>query len=127
MLSPNVSNMLLDQLDPVFIFTGHDHEGCEYVHRGRTKEYTVRSMMADFSSNALLFQWRSAGELVPVDGMPGRRARYEYSVQQRTLLYTKMITVVIVLHCVALVLVPVWLLRACWMPRLSRIIKIRIE
>ena len=38
MLSENVTVNLLNELKPVFVFTGHDHVGCEYKHSEETVE-----------------------------------------------------------------------------------------
>lgn len=48
MLSVETSNFILNELKPVFIFTGHDHYGCKYEHNSHTTEFTIRSMMGDF-------------------------------------------------------------------------------
>ena len=59
MLSPNVTHLLLDKLRPQFIFTGHDHLGCEYRHAlpggGEAREITVRSVQAEYGGHAQLF------------------------------------------------------------------------
>ena len=76
-LSANTTAKLLELLQPVYVFTGHDHEGCRYSHPlpsaaigseptvepssgpatpPRAREVTVRSVMAEFSGNAELFE-----------------------------------------------------------------------
>lgn len=51
---------LLDRVSPDVILTGHDHHGCNYKHQnsaGRVvQEYTVRSMMGDFSGTGALLE-----------------------------------------------------------------------
>jgi hypothetical protein len=81
MLEQNTTEWLLQKLNPNFIFTGHDHEGCEYHHivelstvsldyeeSRRTKrgfnavvpEYTIRSVMGDYSGPIGLFEFDPA-------------------------------------------------------------------
>jgi len=55
-LSERTTKKLLQDLHPKFIFTGHDHHGCEYVHPDGAKEITARSIMGDFSGSAVLFE-----------------------------------------------------------------------
>lgn len=51
---------LLDKVSPDIILTGHDHHGCNYKHQnsaGRVvQEYTIRSMMGDFSGTGALLE-----------------------------------------------------------------------
>lgn len=51
MLSPETSSLLLDGFRPVFVFSGHDHEGCQHHHNNRTFEVTVRSMLGDYGGH----------------------------------------------------------------------------
>jgi len=47
LLSPETSRLLLDQLSPTVIFSGDDHDYCEYVHTSherRIPEVTVKSL-----------------------------------------------------------------------------------
>ena len=77
-LSANTTERLLARLRPRFIFTGHDHEGCRYTHalpplpasasatesnevHYTAQEITVRSVMAEFSGNAQLFEVHDSG------------------------------------------------------------------
>jgi len=77
-LSRNVTHLLLDKLRPQFIFTGHDHEGCEYRHAlpggGEAREITVRSVQAEYGGHAQLF----AIGPTPKPGA-ARRSRYGLS------------------------------------------------
>jgi len=56
MLSENVSSYILNHISPKYIFTGHDHYGCEYAHNPNTKEYTITSIMGDYGGFSALFQ-----------------------------------------------------------------------
>lgn len=51
-LSANTTSFILEHIRPTVIFSGHDHEGCEYVHGNshgdRIPEHTVRSMMGRY-------------------------------------------------------------------------------
>lgn len=38
MLSEDVSNFIVNDVKPKFIFTGHDHYGCTYKHNDYTTE-----------------------------------------------------------------------------------------
>lgn len=60
-LSENATRFLLDEIQPKFIFVGHDHEGCVYDHTTsksdtKIREYTLRSMMGDYSGYIGLFE-----------------------------------------------------------------------
>lgn len=68
MLTPEASAHLLRTLKPVAVFSGHDHEGCFYLHDNTVPEYTVRSTMADYSGNSAFFEIRRR---------PGSRAEYD--------------------------------------------------
>lgn len=69
--------MLLNTLQPVYVFNGHDHEGCYYQHNNTAKSkeyvvtlqckkrrhrltlakkyrYTIRSMMGDYGGNSVV-------------------------------------------------------------------------
>ncbi|KAG2391842.1 hypothetical protein C9374_013327 [Naegleria lovaniensis] len=59
MLSPRVSQILLDQLKPKYIFNGHDHFGCKYQHKEGAMEITVKSVQGDFAGNVGLFEIES--------------------------------------------------------------------
>lgn len=56
MISSEASKFILDNLKPSFIFSSHDHYGCSYKHNNITTEYTIRSMMGDFSGHTSGFQ-----------------------------------------------------------------------
>lgn len=56
MMSVNATNFILEEIKPVFIFDGHDHDGCIYRHNERTVEYTLRSIMGDFGGYVALFE-----------------------------------------------------------------------
>ena len=58
MLTPSTTEALLRELKPAYVFSGHDHEGCRFVHPGLIPEYTVRSVMADFSGYSAFFEIR---------------------------------------------------------------------
>jgi len=55
-LSEKTSQNILRNIQPIFIFTGHDHEGCDYTHPEGSREHTIRSVMGDYSGNAGLFE-----------------------------------------------------------------------
>lgn len=59
-LSFDSTRQLLDKVSPDVILTGHDHHGCNYKHQnsaGRVvQEYTVRSIMGDFSGTGALLE-----------------------------------------------------------------------
>lgn len=59
-LSYDTTRHLLDKVSPDVILTGHDHHGCNYKHQnsaGRVvQEYTVRSIMGDFSGTGALLE-----------------------------------------------------------------------
>lgn len=59
-LSTNATEFLLNYMKPEFVFVGHDHEGCVYDHATRdgksVREYTLRSIMGDFSGYIGLFE-----------------------------------------------------------------------
>ncbi|PRP89300.1 hypothetical protein PROFUN_02174 [Planoprotostelium fungivorum] len=48
-ISEESSRWILDEMKPAIILNGHDHYGCKYTHEGGIREYTVRSVMGDFS------------------------------------------------------------------------------
>jgi len=57
MLTPNSTEYILNSLKPRFVFTGHDHEGCIFLHPNNlTVEYTLRSMMGEFGGYSALFE-----------------------------------------------------------------------
>ena len=58
MLSPRVSQIILDKIKPKYIFNGHDHHGCQYKHKEGTLEYTIRAVQGDFGGNVALFEFR---------------------------------------------------------------------
>ena len=70
MLTPESTAHLLDALKPVAVFSGHDHEGCFFLHEKSIPEYTVRSSMAEFSGNSAFFEIRRS---------PGAKGGFEYS------------------------------------------------
>jgi hypothetical protein len=59
-LSTNATDFILNGLRPKFVFVGHDHEGCIYDHPSKSgdiiREYTLRSMMGDYSGYIGLFE-----------------------------------------------------------------------
>ncbi|KAH3756378.1 Protein TED1 [Pelomyxa schiedti] len=61
LLTPEVSNTIL-AMNPKFVFAGHYHTGCTYVHNENTTEYTVRSIMGDFGGSTTLFEIRNLGD-----------------------------------------------------------------
>ena len=70
------ASKLLRTLNPVMVFAGHDHDGCFYK-LGEDKsipQYTVRSMMGDFSGNVQLL---AIGHIDHEDGTTS----VEYSVR----------------------------------------------
>lgn len=61
MMTDVTTNTILERLKPAFIFSGHDHEGCEFTHNipntnDTAQEYTVRSMMGDYGGVTGLFE-----------------------------------------------------------------------
>ncbi len=64
LLSEESSARLLKELDPVAVFSGHDHEGCRH---GR--EVTLTAVQAEYWGHAMLYHGGGAGEAVPLWGM----------------------------------------------------------
>jgi len=58
MLLPESTQAILEAIQPSFVFTGHDHDGCIYRHNEKTVEYTIRSMMGEFGGYAGMFEIR---------------------------------------------------------------------
>jgi len=58
MLLPESTNTILQNIQPSFVFNGHDHDGCIYRHNEQTVEYTIRSMMGEFGGYAGMFEIR---------------------------------------------------------------------
>lgn len=60
-LSPTATRHLLDYVAPDVILTGHDHHGCNYNHTNNfdraVAEYTIRSIMGDFSGTGALLEF----------------------------------------------------------------------
>jgi hypothetical protein len=81
MLSPETSKFILDKIQPSFIFNGHDHYGCSYIHNNtaKTMEYTLRSIMGDYGGYIGLFEY---GKLGP---------NYSYNFKTCTFFHTKYI------------------------------------
>jgi hypothetical protein len=72
MLSPETSAKLLTRIRPDLVLTGHDHEGCEYIHSfgsagGAVQEITLRSVMGDYGGCALLLDVHNKNS-VPAGG-----------------------------------------------------------
>jgi hypothetical protein len=95
MLSFNSSKYILEELKPVFIFTGHDHFGCTYKHNEHTTEYTIRSMMGDFGGyTAVLDIFHT-----PQDSKP-----FKYRTYSTSFVIIYAITVVIILSIIWILL-----------------------
>lgn len=49
----NTTQWILDELQPILVFDGHDHSGCIYKHNNtqKTLEITVRSVMGDWGGH----------------------------------------------------------------------------
>jgi hypothetical protein len=70
-LSPNTTDRLLALLRPRYVFTGHDHEGCRYMHAlplghgnadsAFAHEITVRAVQAAYAGHAELYEIHDAG------------------------------------------------------------------
>jgi hypothetical protein len=62
-LSQSTSRHLLDYIAPDIILTGHDHHGCTYNHTNshgkHIAEFTIRSIMGDFSGTGALLELHS--------------------------------------------------------------------
>jgi hypothetical protein len=39
MMSTEASQWILEEIQPIFLFNGHDHDGCIYRHNDHTVEY----------------------------------------------------------------------------------------
>lgn len=50
-LTANTTQLLLERLQPVLVFSGHDHEGCVYNHSGGIVEHTVRAAQGFYETN----------------------------------------------------------------------------
>ena len=59
-LSAFSTRYLLDDVQPDIVLTGHDHHGCIYNHTNKHEksimEYTIRSIMGDFSGTGALLE-----------------------------------------------------------------------
>ena len=61
-LSEKTTKWILRHLRPDVVFTGHDHEGCTYVHPNvSVTEYTVRSVMGDYAGNTAVLRLYERG------------------------------------------------------------------
>jgi len=58
MITPESTQTILDSMAPLFVFSGHDHDGCIYRHNEQTIEYTIRSMMGQYGGYAGMFEIR---------------------------------------------------------------------
>eukprot|EP00026_Physarum_polycephalum_P004367 Phypoly_transcript_04385.p1 GENE.Phypoly_transcript_04385~~Phypoly_transcript_04385.p1 ORF type:complete len:374 (-),score=37.57 Phypoly_transcript_04385:2-1123(-) len=73
MMSANATQYILEEIQPIFVFNGHDHDGCIYRHNEQTVEYTLRSIMGDFGGYVALF------EILPLpEPEKGEVPTYEY-------------------------------------------------
>lgn len=54
------SQYIIETISPDIVLTGHDHHGCNYKHQNTAnrvvQEYTVRSIMGDFSGTGALLE-----------------------------------------------------------------------
>jgi len=107
MMSPEATGLLLQLLRPQFVFTGHDHEGCEYVHHdantnSTSTEYTIRSMMGEYGGVTALF------EIIPTD-----TGDYRFEFHYCPFVPLRLISVVIVTNIVW----PIVFLVSSWIER----------
>ena len=65
-LSQATTRHLLDYVAPDIILTGHDHHGCSYNHTNshgkHIAEFTIRSIMGDFSGTGALLEVHPSGK-----------------------------------------------------------------
>jgi len=65
MILPESTQTILNSIEPSFVFSGHDHDGCIYRHNEKTVEYTIRSMMGEFGGYAGIFEIHRNGPSDP--------------------------------------------------------------
>ncbi|KAN0011997.1 hypothetical protein ACTFIU_000216 [Dictyostelium citrinum] len=63
MLTKETTDYILNEIKPLFVFNGHDHDGCIYQFPSNpsgfnTTEYTIRSMMGGYGGYSALFEFR---------------------------------------------------------------------
>jgi hypothetical protein len=65
-ISEQWSKWIVDELEPVVIFSGHDHHGCYVQHTSKSgkhvAEYTLRSMMGDFGGFGVMLDIKRVGD-----------------------------------------------------------------
>lgn len=88
MISKESSEYILNHLKPLFIFNGHDHEGCIYKHPNNiTTEYTIRSMMGGYGGYSALFEFK---KLSP---SKQQQEEFEYNFQWCPFIETRFINI----------------------------------
>ncbi|KYR00236.1 hypothetical protein DLAC_03395 [Tieghemostelium lacteum] len=101
MLTKETSQYILDELKPLFIFNGHDHDGCIFKHSNNyTTEYTIRSMMGDFGGYTGLFEIKksiqsnlSVRNTEQDQPIPSELVTYEYNFKACPFIETKYINI----------------------------------
>jgi len=93
MMSPETTQRILEDVQPIFVFNGHDHDGCIYRHNDRTVEFTVRSVMGDFGGYAGLFE-------IQPHRIAEKEIIYEYYYTPCTFVYLSTITITFALSLV---------------------------
>jgi len=115
-LSQDVTNFLLSELRPKFIFTGHDHYGCFYTHNKDSSEYTVRSVMGDFGGHLLLLEIKNITSLETNNHQSFEQ--FEYHIYSTSFVSVYFITFMIaVFFLCSLSALTLWLLRNSFLKR----------
>ncbi|KAF2075824.1 hypothetical protein CYY_002858 [Polysphondylium violaceum] len=90
MISKESSDYILEHLKPLFIFNGHDHEGCIFKHQNNiTTEYTIRSMMGGYAGYSALFELKKLSK----SSSPSTKEEFEYSFQWCPFIETRFINI----------------------------------
>ncbi|EFA74803.1 hypothetical protein PPL_11836 [Heterostelium album PN500] len=84
MLTKETTQYILDEIKPIYVFNGHDHDGCIYKHNNHTIEYTIRSMMGEFGGYSALFEIRKPNPDIE---------NFEYSFKICPFIQTKFINI----------------------------------
>ena len=114
-MTPAATQWLLDHLQPVMIFNGHDHEGCIYTHtsvlaKRDIPEYTVRSIMGDYSGHVLVVDVHPKAH---DDLSPGK---FSYHIIDIPFISTHLIVALLILWGI---IVAAWILILITYPRAS--------
>jgi len=111
-LSEETTQVILEEISPIFVFTGHDHVGCNYIHtNNKTTEHTVRSMMGDFSGNAGLFEIERTEEV-------DRKIDFKYSFTVCQFVQLQFLSAYIICGILWMISLPMYLIFSkkltCW-------------